>query len=120
MSEKLEPCPWCGEQPQEHYLQSVHYFYIKCDNFNCPSNPSVIGLTKNEAVERWNKRAKKTGTIKYQEFEDLCLNGNPIKYQLCSCSVCHVVLSHGDYNYCPNCGVRLVNEKRNISRNRNS
>ena len=67
----LKPCPFCGKIPeiQEDYRWPRHGKYagkrvdayeIICVNFDCPiyKADNVYFLSKEEAIEAWNRRAE--------------------------------------------------------------
>lgn len=57
MSNKLKPCPFCGEEAT--VVACCEGYVVECNNENCAC---VYGgnmtLTRNEVIKLWNKRAK--------------------------------------------------------------
>jgi hypothetical protein len=53
MSEKLRPCPFCGEMPKVNNwtLKGITDKRCFCDNENCP-----VYLSKTIAIDDWNTR----------------------------------------------------------------
>ena len=60
MSEKLEPCPFCGSDDvfvvEHHFYKTEDCFGVQCDN--CKTQSYQFYDSKNEAIEAWNRRAK--------------------------------------------------------------
>ena len=56
MSEKLKPCPFCGQIPK---VLGKFYFCISCENPDCMKKPETRYYHEIEnAVIAWNKRAE--------------------------------------------------------------
>ena len=55
----LEPCPFCGSQPQVQPWHGgpITKRIVGCENDDCAAMPAVTGDTEAVAVERWNARA---------------------------------------------------------------
>ena len=55
MSDKLKPCPFCGEEAFVHMLgnEIAKGYYIACDE--CGAKTRVFGYEA-EAIEAWNRR----------------------------------------------------------------
>ena len=56
---KLKPCPFCGEVPKYQGARDGLETMIICLSDSCPAILYTDAYTEKEAVERWNKRAKK-------------------------------------------------------------
>ncbi|WP_312070401.1 Lar family restriction alleviation protein [Anaerotignum propionicum] len=57
--EGLKPCPFCGGKASKNSLQQIVMFElhtVSCENRNCGVHPYTVGLTPEEAQEKWNKR----------------------------------------------------------------
>lgn len=54
----LDPCPWCGEEPEETHANDLSYYYIGCANEDCTVQPET-GLqgTPEAARREWNYKA---------------------------------------------------------------
>jgi hypothetical protein len=52
---KIKPCPFCGSTASPKLIRG--YYKVVCDNEECPSHYAGF-LTKERAVEEWNKRLK--------------------------------------------------------------
>ncbi len=52
---KIKPCPFCGSTASPKLIRG--YYKVICDNEECPSHYAGF-LTKERAVEEWNKRLK--------------------------------------------------------------
>lgn len=63
MSEKLEPCPFCGNDEvviKEHKFHGLTNTYgVEC--FDCRVQTYQFFDTKDEAVYAWNRRANNDG-----------------------------------------------------------
>ena len=61
MSE-LKPCPFCGGGAvvvQTRYRHGEEYFFVKCNNKDCPVIPETYENTEmKDAIEAWNGRAE--------------------------------------------------------------
>lgn len=99
---ELKPCPFCGGEahvfhdslrPQETYPCRVY-----CDN--CWAEVDSYS-TEAEAIAAWNTRAERT-----------CENLRQHGYNYLECSLCGEKSYQGDkvFDYCPNCGARVVGE----------
>jgi Lar family restriction alleviation protein len=61
MSEKLKPCPFCGNKEQSMF--SIYRFYnVKFRRINCDicGSNGAIGKNIKEAIAAWNKRVKES------------------------------------------------------------
>lgn len=63
MTEKLKPCPFCGEEPYLQFRESDKTlldveFYVECANPYCGVEPVTSGFeTEEDAIAAWNRRA---------------------------------------------------------------
>lgn len=58
--EELKKCPFCGGDASKNKLEQVVAFdlhTVSCENKNCGVHPYAVGLTWEEAFDKWNKRA---------------------------------------------------------------
>ena len=59
--EELKPCPFCGGQAKlKHYkLRNNDWWYVACEGCNIVLDPLFfnVGQTKEEVIEKWNRRA---------------------------------------------------------------
>lgn len=54
---EIATCPFCGSEPDAYEWvnkQGENRFVIECTDCNC--SPMLIGKTREEAIEIWNKR----------------------------------------------------------------
>lgn len=62
---EAKACPFCGQKPtiQPWHGGAPTKRMIACPNLDCDVSPNVTGETRQQAVERWNKRAPVTQWI---------------------------------------------------------
>lgn len=56
MEQELEPCPFCGYDPDFRVKEGS--YQVACDNWNCPTMPKTEWMAREHAVEGWNRRAE--------------------------------------------------------------
>ena len=114
--EELKPCPFCGDVPE---LVPMFSMFGTLDGFVVKHECEVLGAliqapmtwtgnNAEHAVEAWNTRAERT-----------CTNELDVWHRF-ECSACGCEVEGGDemghrcstgaFNYCPNCGARVVEE----------
>lgn len=102
----LKPCPFCGGEARLTYsMDNHHHPYVTCDTPRCPGRNTYQWHyhTEAEAIEAWNKRAKrKKGKWVRRKDEDCW-----------ECSECHAVLENSDignhnFYYCYHCGADMM------------
>ena len=103
----LEPCPFCGGEAECHAWWSATIsgkYATFCTE--CGSGTDYYN-TEAEAIEAWNTRAERT-----------CHCTTDDSAWCFACSECgktfprsdlHFTHNHGEINYCPNCGRRVIN-----------
>ena len=112
-SQELKPCPFCGEekvQIEDISSEDEQYFMIQCSNEKC-SAATCFGDTsenKNKAIEAWNRRTADVEPVKHGKWIQ-------VDNTKCRCSNCDTIAlialyPHGNKNYCPNCGAKMVKE----------
>ena len=55
-TQSLEPCPWCGTEPQIFRETETSPILIHCGNLSCCAKPRVDAVTMALAVLGWNTR----------------------------------------------------------------
>jgi hypothetical protein len=57
-SEKLGPCPFCGNEPEldQEYPEEIFSWQVRCTNRKCHIMPSGVFESSEEAIAAWNKR----------------------------------------------------------------
>ena len=103
----LKPCPFCGGEAEK--LTSIDGFTsIGCLNCNPFYGVMIQRNTEAEAIAAWNTRAERT-----------CRSTTDDSAWCFVCSECgksfprnklHLAHNHGEINYCPNCGAKVVGE----------
>lgn len=99
--DSLKPCPFCGGEAVKEF-DSDWGLVVRC--LECPAimtESPCLGILK--PVEAWNTRAERT--CRYE----------PTNRCTRACTSCgrEVETLHLWYNYCPNCGSKLIaNEMR--------
>ena len=53
---EMKDCPFCGSYPEVVMPALIASWMVHCESWKCHVRPSVLGDTKEEAVERWNIR----------------------------------------------------------------
>lgn len=54
MSEKLKPCPFCGNEAEYHECIGKH---LKIYSVRCKCGASRTGISKEDVIVLWNRRA---------------------------------------------------------------
>ena len=95
---ELKPCPFCGGKAGIYSLAKYEK-EVYCENCGAVSN---ICMTKEEAVEAWNRRDEPTC---YNYGGEEGTNGEIYDF---ACSACGFMCDLPDPSYCPNCGAKVV------------
>lgn len=125
MSELL-PCPFCGGEAKPYDYGVKHI--IECDDCKEYGHGAyVVARTEAEAIAAWNTRHQYELT---DEDYNILLDELGVSERTCQsttddsawcfvCSECgksfplsklHLAHNHGEINYCPNCGAKVVGE----------
>lgn len=113
MSEKLKPCPFCGEEPS-HPLRGL----IHCEGESCPISPYVDVDDDVQAIKAWNTRAEPITIMspittvsegEPQTYVPLraCRNVSEADYGF-KCSLCGDWEDIDHPRYCAHCGAKVV------------
>lgn len=104
MSEKLKPCPFCGGEPfmVGAEIDGRAHYIVKCTA--CHSTSGVMQMNRSKAAEAWNRRAERTchNALKESDYGGVW----PIPHF--KCSSCGVMLAFYEFDYCPQCGAKVV------------
>ncbi len=67
--EKLKSCPFCGSEADVEY-HGIHIdrFIVRCQNGKCDSH--YTHLTREQAIEAWNKRVETKQQIEDDELSE--------------------------------------------------
>lgn len=101
--DELKPCPFCGGEAEMLTAESMnggYLFGIMCND--CRSRGDVYD-TEAEAIEAWNTRAERTCHF-IENYGEGCWSK---EHRDGKCSICGEEMK-GRYNYCPNCGAKVV------------
>lgn len=110
--EELKPCPFCGGEARLRRYPFCNI--IQCENEDCHVKPSVSVANDIERygnqislIEAWNTRAERTC--------NMVPNGEHGYAAVLACSACGntesvYAISADDFNYCPNCGAKVVQD----------
>lgn len=114
---ELLPCPFCGSEAELHPAydidtDDVDGYFVICRNKNCTAWPETAEYpTEAEAIEAWNTRAERTCHI------DPFVKDEFRGYQCTNCGIRKgiyktdgLLVAHMGFNYCPNCGAKVVEE----------
>lgn len=100
---ELLPCPFCGGEAGI-YEEIPGGYIIQCHE--CCGQIGI--MTKQRVVEAWNTRHERTCKLIRQEVElPESLKDCDIEINVYECSECGEP-AFSNYNYCPNCGARVV------------
>lgn len=69
MSEKLKPCPWCGNRNVRVIHNGV--FYVHCFDPDCTRRTIEAYWTEEEAVEKWNALPRPSYDAATQKRDDI-------------------------------------------------
>lgn len=99
METKLLPCPFCGGDNVRFIEYKAGYGTVGCGDccFEYPDS-GVTTYPKAEAIEAWNTRRERT--CKRESY----FNGYNLTHVCTDCGY----LSEYQWNYCPNCGAKVV------------
>ncbi len=62
-NDTLASCPFCGEQPRIKRWDGGEDAEVWCANDKCGVAPASYGLTQDDAIAAWNRRAPAQGAI---------------------------------------------------------
>ena len=105
MAEALKPCPFCGEGTHIRTLETAHgsvLYGVSCPTEGCFGfSMETYFDTPEEAIAAWNRRAERTCRDE---------TGSPQSFLCSECGWFDTDLDDLplNYNYCPNCGARVV------------
>ena len=111
----LKPCPFCGGEAKMQKSKrwpddadaAVDGYTAVCQNLDCilGGNDEWWADTEAEAIAAWNTRAERTCHI-----EHMPKNENLRCRSWLQCSECGEEITNypQDWNYCPNCGAKVV------------
>lgn len=130
MSDELKPCPFCGGEAKAFYCEESGTFDVQCQQ--CGAIPFIGSRTSErktmaDVIAAWNARAAVTD----EQFAMVVHDGDawqkvrtchmsmcdeddddlPAYYRSYKCDACgktHARYKGDDYDYCPNCGAKVV------------
>lgn len=86
--EELKPCPFCGGEAS--LMRSNTLYKVECKDCGVAGNVRVF---QSDAIAAWNTRVERT-----------CERGD----EFWECSECGEHGLRSGWNYCPNCGAKVV------------
>ena len=98
MTDTLLPCPFCGGEARYGMTFAGEEVYCSECSAAMPRK-----TTEAEAVAAWNTRTERTCR---REKHGTKMDGSP----KLRCSLCGYGIGDKRWNYCPNCGARVVTE----------
>ena len=95
----LKPCPFCGGEAKikSRYYRAIDIYDYSGVCQECNASMDVKD-TEAEAIEAWNTRRERT--CKRESY----FNGYNLTHVCTDCGY----LSEYQWNYCPNCGAKVV------------
>lgn len=110
MSEiKLKPCPFCGSEPEiVDFGASV---FVRCNG--CRIRSRTMQASVDYAAKEWNQRVNELPKANWER--EVCTSFwncdiRIIENEAATCSRCKksFFMPTDNFNYCPNCGARMV------------
>lgn len=101
---KLKPCPFCGGEAkitQACVMQPL--FCVHC--VDCDTSGGHY-FTEEDAIEAWNTRVERTCHNDLKDSD--CVGVWPKPHF--KCSSCGTLFTSYEFDYCPSCGAKVVNE----------
>lgn len=127
MNTKLKPCPFCGTKAKmmrkplwegSHGYQGCYSFKVTCEKCGCTLNyvyADTIYRTEDEAINNvinaWNERKNETTVTlkpKTGHWKRRIVDGGYNADWKCSECGYKVYTDFVNYNFCPNCGAKMV------------
>lgn len=119
---ELKPCPWCGgcvDYVKSDYTSYVDGYAIHCNHCGLMFGVSgrlgeaytwtVYFETKEEAADAWNSMQERTCHLVDSSYQ-FVFGDYEGGFAYCYlCSECNTRVKQY-YNYCPNCGAKVVND----------
>lgn len=120
MTNKLKPCPFCGDQPKLTDCIYDALTIIECESCKKTRDRTVCveHALHDQAIKSWNTRAERTCKI-LGDWKSVS-NTQEIKPNICSSCGYDFGLSRRDHvpfeieslqdipNYCPHCGAKVA------------
>lgn len=102
----MKECPFCGGEGETFESTTFGFAAICSNRDKCSVEPETpFYPTEQEAVEAWNTRYEKTCNMRDSQWDDgQCVWG-------CKCTECGRKFTYESgitWNYCPNCGAKVV------------
>lgn len=93
---ELKPCPFCGGEARYTEKSRFHIGWVYCPGCGAASG---YYNTEAEAIAAWNTRAEQT-----------CHTERSDCFECSECAFFDAYAAPSDFNYCPNCGAKVVSE----------
>lgn len=105
MYEELKRCPFCGAEAELVRNSGGNYF-VRCTDRQCAARTRLYHENESGARLAWSRRTERTCRI------DMPVIDWETGETDCRCSACGFSADPQDwaetYNYCPNCGAKVV------------
>lgn len=110
MGDRLKPCPFCGGEA--HCEKSLRWHIGECWRVGCDTKgcigwillESVLYLSEQIAVDKWNTRANPTCCIENIYYDELW-------FATCTELSCGHDVWGEVLNYCPVCGAKVIESR---------
>lgn len=108
--QELKPCPCCGSAIGLYVLQDEKYgeWSVFCDICKTSLHNENHCDTRDDAISAWNRRAERTCRMEKDDRYSEMYEGPMLRCTRCDAPIPEIFT--GQYNYCPNCGAKVIGE----------
>lgn len=102
---ELEPCPFCGGNPEFEEAEIRGFWHVRCENENCIAGADwCIFWDREKLAGAWNTRAERTCSVESSRHD---VDGS---WHYLTCGHRADTWLEAPPNYCPVCGAKVVDE----------